>query len=733
MLIRRAEISVEKRLSQTRSSSSIADAACESSGYVDIEIEKALLAIAAVTQGDPSGTIKCAKGCCHCCFRIPEVSIPELSAIWRYVDENFSESLKLEVNSAAKRFVASTQAFRPERLAQVRDHCPLLVGGLCSVYAVRPLSCRALNSTDVAACEKIKLNQLDPAARPKWAEPPSFASAAESGLRVGLIFEQLDPITVDLGVALAMLFEEPGLLQSYVDGQNRFASAIAEIEYAPAPVSRIAAHFRPAYKIEGSGRFPSGDLPMEQAAAVREASEAYLRNQDFKLFLDKDKGSEAMNAMARIDVPRVANSEEEIDQSRQDFLAAIGHFRAASFKPMEAFNALSYHQTMNLPYQGRHDRDILAAHGNFLMNDIVSKSLPHLTSPIETPRKPGKIRVGYISGHLNASNNGRWAWTWVRQHSKDFETYCFLVGSETDAITDRFRQHSDHFYWLNRSVPENAEFIRSQDIDFLIYTDVGMFARTLQYACLRLARKQATAWGSPVTSGLPTIDLYISSQYMESHDADSHYTEKLVRLPRSGMLFYRESVQVPQRTRDYFGLPLAGPFILMGQACMKLTPRHDHIFRRIHDRLGTPVVFLESAPSGDSERVKERFRKAEIPARWIPPVTHLDYLALLGLADVSIDPFMWSGGNTTIQALAAGTPVVTFPGPFMRSRHSFAFLKQAGVPNLIASSEDQYLDLICEPDRLSEAMRPLAVQELYGDVGIIEALEKIILETLQMV
>lgn len=725
-LIRRAEVSIEKRLTQSRSSASMADAAKDAYADADRQIESALRAIASAAQNDPSGSIKCVKGCCHCCYRVPEVSIPELAAIWRFVGDNFSEPQREQLEEAAEKYVALTNAFRPGRLAQARAQCPLLLDGMCQVYEARPLSCRALNSTDVAACERIRLNQLDPQSRPKWAEPHVSAMAAESGLRVGILFEHLEPITVDLGLALWMLFGQPDLLQNYVEGGSGLRRSVAGVEYPPAPVSQIASQFRAARPAPGSEQLPSGDLPPQDALVIRNAFESYLQTGDFRVFLSKDKGSRLRTAMAKIDVPRVALSEDEIDHSRQDFLIAIEQFRNGAFVPSDAFNALSYHQIMNVPYQGRHDRDLLAVHGDFLVNDIVSKALPHLSGPIEGSRKPGKIRIGYVSGHLNASNNGRWAWTWVKQHSKEFETFCFLIGRETDAITERFREHADHFYWLNRSVPENAAFIRSQDIDFLIYTDVGMFARTLQYASLRLARRQATAWGSPVTSGLPTIDFYISSDYMEPDDADAHYTEKLVRLPRSGMLFYPEPVNIPQRERDYFGLPPKGPLVLMAQACMKLTPRHDHLFRRIYEQLHVPVVFLESDPPGDSSRVKERFQRENVPAKWIPPLSHLDYLALLRLADVSIDPHMWSGGNTTIQALSVRTPVVTFPGPFMRSRHSLAFLSQAGAQGLVASSEDDYVDLICNVDRRSEAMRPIRVEELFGDVAVIAALEEVI-------
>ena len=56
---------------------------------------------------------------------------------------------------------------------------------------------------------------------------------------------------------------------------------------------------------------------------------------------------------------------------------------------------------------------------------------------------------------------------------------------------------------------------------------------SLQLAAQRLAPVQCNSLGHPETSGLPTIDYFLSSDLMEPLDAARHYTERLVRLPKS--------------------------------------------------------------------------------------------------------------------------------------------------------------------------------------------------------
>ena len=73
----------------------------------------------------------------------------------------------------------------------------------------------------------------------------------------------------------------------------------------------------------------------------------------------------------------------------------------------------------------------------------------------------------------------------------------------------------------------------------------------------------------------------------------------------------------------------------------------------------------------------------------MPNVPHPSYLRLNALCDVMLDTLHWSGGNTSLDALASGLPVVTLPGEFMRGRQSQAMLRGLGVPELVARSSEE--------------------------------------------
>jgi CRISPR-associated protein Csy1 len=93
---------------------------------------------------------------------------------------------------------------------------------------------------------------------------------------------------------------------------------------------------------------------------------------------------------------------------------------------------------------------------------------------------------------------------------------------------------------------------------------------------------------------------------------------------------------------------------------------------------------LERAFAAHGLSVRERVRV-------LPQVAHDDYLRINLLCDAMLDTLHWSGGNTSLDALACGLPVVTLPGPYMRGRQSAGMLGILGATELIARDRADYL------------------------------------------
>jgi CRISPR-associated protein Csy1 len=163
-------------------------------------------------------------------------------------------------------------------------------------------------------------------------------------------------------------------------------------------------------------------------------------------------------------------------------------------------------------------------------------------------------------------------------------------------------------------------------------------------------------------------------------------------MPEPAPPFERAALRLPEGARLY-----ACP-----QSLFKIHPEMDALFARLlaADPQGA-IVFFQAPGRAVTERFAARVQRA-LAAHGIAPGAQLKFLPrmnplafrrVLAMADAVIDTVHWSGGNTTLDALAAGTPVVTLPGEFMRGRQSAAMLRLIGLTELIADSPEAYVRL----------------------------------------
>src|SRR5206468_2038946 len=169
---------------------------------------------------------------------------------------------------------------------------------------------------------------------------------------------------------------------------------------------------------------------------------------------------------------------------------------------------------------------------------IVRGSLPPSAVAAVTNRRGDGAASGFSRSRARARRPravcGRTAEAGQRWHEN---------GPDEDAITDRIRKAADRYLILPTEMPKALNLVTTQELDILHYPDIGMAPFTYTLAHTRLAPVQTTTWGHPVTSGLPTIDYFISCEPAEPKGADEHYTERLIQLSRLNVCLAR-----PERT-----------------------------------------------------------------------------------------------------------------------------------------------------------------------------------------
>lgn len=355
-----------------------------------------------------------------------------------------------------------------------------------------------------------------------------------------------------------------------------------------------------------------------------------------------------------------------------------------------------------LAYLGKPCVDEARAFGQFVRS-IVQATFPQYDGLDLSARSSvrEKIRIGYVTSYAWLHSVMKCVVGWLQHANRDaFELHLFPLGHEQDDMTRYLAGQVDQFHERALNIEAAANQIRDAEIDVLVYPEIGMDSLTMRLSALRLAPVQCATWGHPPTTGIPTIDYFLSSDAMEPENASDHYTERLVTLPGIGVCVPPLTASSTGKSRQNFGFSQFDIAYLSPQSLFKYLPKYDEVFARIAETVDNSVfVFIAGQYPAWTNTLRTRLHATFI-ARGLDPERHLlfipsqsfdDFLRLNASCDVLLDTIGWSGCNTTLEALAQDLPVVTMPGELMRGRHSYGMLKQLRIEETIAHDMDEYV------------------------------------------
>ncbi|MEW6496302.1 MAG: tetratricopeptide repeat protein [Cyanobacteriota bacterium] len=446
-------------------------------------------------------------------------------------------------------------------------------------------------------------------------------------------------------------------------------------------------------------------------------------------------------------LPILYQSQEEIDFYRRRFSQGLEELIQST--PLDTPQALDQaligigsHTNFYLQYQGGNDLEFQKKYGQFvhrIMRNKYPQWVEHL--PMPPLSRNGKLRIGYICDGMRSDGVGTLYLGWLKNCNKqEFEVYCYYTYPIRDQLTNQFQFFSDAFYHLPNELEAICRQILSDRLHILVFPAIGMTPLITQVAGLRIAPIQCTTWAHPVTSGLPTIDYFISSEVMEPENAHEHYSEQLIRLPNLAFNYSKPIIPDATQTRSDFKLRENAVVYLSCQSLSKYLPQYDYVFPAIAQRVpSAQFVFVSSHKSTHiTEQFQQRLQKAfaqfglkmDDYCVIVPRQTTIGYLNLMLVSDIFLDTFSYSGGLTTLDAIACDLPIVTCPGELMRGRQSYAFLKILGVTETVAKNEADYIEIAARLG-LTPKWRDSIIQHmrqrhsyLYDDQTCIAAVEE---------
>lgn len=388
---------------------------------------------------------------------------------------------------------------------------------------------------------------------------------------------------------------------------------------------------------------------------------------------------------------------------------AIEHYRRAiELRPDLA--SLHSNLLLTLHYHAGHSPATLAQeHARYAARHVAPlgpERKIHTNDP--TPDRP--LRVGYVSPDFREHPVARFMQPLLEGHDRNaVEVFAYADVTRPDDVTAQLQARCDAWRDIaNLDDAALAAMVRADGIDIL----VDLAAHSGRNRLLTFARKpapvQVTYLAYCSTTGVDAIDYRLTDRYLDPPNADrSHYTERSVELPGCYWCYSAPPVSrddVPTTTRET-GPPTFG--------CLnnfaKVTDVTLALWARLLHNAPDARLLLHAPPGSHRDRVRELFRREGLPESRLSFVGRQPLAAYLDTyrrIDVALDPFPYTGGTTTCDALWMGVPVVSLAGATAVSRSGASLLSHAGLGELVGHSEDDYVrlavNLLQDRDRLAE-------------------------------
>ncbi|MGD1804967.1 methyltransferase domain-containing protein [Dapis sp. BLCC M126] len=327
-----------------------------------------------------------------------------------------------------------------------------------------------------------------------------------------------------------------------------------------------------------------------------------------------------------------------------------------------------------------------------------------------------KIRLGIIKDHYNPQTE-TYSLLPVFEYldRSKFEIFLYAINSNGHPLEKYCQSRADKFLELPKELKNQAQTIRNDNLDLLFFGS-NITATTKNSTLLathRLARLQVTSINSPTTTGIASIDYYISAKLTApTETTQEQYTEKLLNLEGSGLCFrdpIPETLPVVQPLRSSWGATDETTIFISGANFYKIIPEMRETWAKILSAVPNSILVLYPFnPNWTNhypvkpfiQKMRATLERHGIDSKRLAVIKALpsksDIKKCLELADIYLDSFPYGGATSLVDPLMVGVPPVIVEGNALRFRQASALLREINMEDLIADGEETYINLAVE-------------------------------------
>ncbi|MEB3343723.1 MAG: methyltransferase type 11, partial [Okeania sp.] len=329
------------------------------------------------------------------------------------------------------------------------------------------------------------------------------------------------------------------------------------------------------------------------------------------------------------------------------------------------------------------------------------------------PNERQKIRLGIIKDHFTPQTE-TYSLLPVFEHldRSKFEIFLYAINSNKHPLEQYCQSRADKFFQLPKELKNQVQTIRNDNLDILFFGSniTAITKNSTLLATYQLARIQLTSINSPTTTGMTSIEYYISGKLTaRTETTQEQYTEKLVNLEGSGLCFrypIAETLPVVQPLRSSWGATDETTIFISGANFYKIIPEMRETWAKILSAVPNSILVLypfnpnwtNYYPVGPFiKQMRNTLERHNVNTKRLVVIKALpsksDIKKCLELADIYLDSFPYGGATSLIDPLMVGVPPVVVEGNALRFRQASALLREINMEELIADGEESYINL----------------------------------------
>ncbi|MFH2139382.1 MAG: tetratricopeptide repeat protein [Pseudomonadota bacterium] len=327
----------------------------------------------------------------------------------------------------------------------------------------------------------------------------------------------------------------------------------------------------------------------------------------------------------------------------------------------------------------------------------VAAHVRHRYSKWSCNKQAERLRIGFVSGDFRNHPVGYFLENLLRHIDREaFELYAYPTDPWTDEMTLRLKPHFAKWqplYGMNDEAA--AKRIHEDGVHILIDLSGHSRYNRLPMFAMKPAPLQVAWLGYFATTGVAEIDYLIADPVTLPESQERYFTEKILRMPETRLCFSRPDVEI-----GVSPLPaLTNGYVTFG--CFNNLAKVNHdvvaLWSRILNQVADSRLFLKSKQLGDAavrQQTVDRFAAHGIAADRLlleGAESRAKYFEAYRRVDISLDPFPYPGGTTTVESLWMGVPVLNLSGESFLFRQGAGFLSNAGLTEWVAQSQEDYV------------------------------------------